>query len=251
MAVRFLDILGLIVGMFEDMETRLPRFEAYHEMFDQAERLEKQLAKFYITYISFCVATIKFFQIRQCWAVIRLSWGKQEHNFKSTIAKMDSCKAEIEYEAGAAFYKVSSKRHEELKALYAQVHVVEAEEVARLPCRIIAFLQNPHFFPRPDISNLIEDHFEPKELGASNGPPRLKSFVLFGLGGVGKTQIVQDYAYRHWNDYAAIFWVTADTAIKLAKEYSDISHTLGVSSSKDQTTARKALKRWLESTGME
>src|SRR5438270_107316 len=35
--------------------------------------------------------------------------------------------------------------------------------------------------------------------------------ALFGLGGVGKTQIVAEYAYRHRDEYTAVFWSFAGT----------------------------------------
>lgn len=232
------------------METRLPRLESYHKTFAGAHRMEEQLARLYHHYILFCISTIKFLSKRQCWAFIRLSWGKEREVFRSTIAQLDYCRAEIEWEAGATHYQLSAERHEELKTLYSTTHPIPSHEVASLPCRCIAFAKNPHFFERPDISDRIEDHLGWTQSSASSEPKQLRSFVLHGMGGVGKTQIIQDFAYRHWNDYQAILWVTADTRIKIAKEYSDMAHNLGISNVQDQNTSRKALKRWLETTGM-
>ena len=226
--------------MFEDMGTSLPQMEAYQRIFKGARRMEEQLARFYHHYISFCISTIRFLSSRKrCWAIIRLSWGKERELFTSTITQLNCCKAEIETEAGVAHYEVSAKRHEELIRLYSSGQRAPVEFV-KLPCRCIAFAKNPHFFRRSDISDQIEEHFTSKGF---------LSFVLYGLGGVGKTQIVQDFAYRHWDDYQVILWVTANTKNKIAKEYSDMAHNLGVSSTQDQSTSRRALKRWLETTG--
>lgn len=38
-----------------------------------------------------------------------------------------------------------------------------------------------------------------------------QSSVLHGLGGVGKTHIALEYAYRHTLEYSAIFWIGAET----------------------------------------
>lgn len=247
-AVRYLDVLALIVQMFEDMETRLPRIETYHKIFKGAPRMEEQLARLYGHYISFCVTTIKFLSRRPCWALIRLSWSKERELFGATTAQLDYCKAEIESEAGAAHYEASAERHEELMRLYATLQPLPAQQVARLPCRCIAFAKNPHYFRRREISDQIEEHLDPKQLCVAKEAKCLRSFVLHGLGGVGKTQLVQDFAYRHWDDYQVILWVTADEENKIAKEYSDMANNLGVSSTQDQSTSRKALKRWLETT---
>ncbi|MBO0797098.1 MAG: hypothetical protein J2P36_39975 [Ktedonobacteraceae bacterium] len=36
--------------------------------------------------------------------------------------------------------------------------------------------------------------------------------ALHGLGGIGKTQVALEYAYRHALDYRAIFWIEAETS---------------------------------------
>ncbi|KAL9044553.1 MAG: hypothetical protein Q9214_002318, partial [Letrouitia sp. 1 TL-2023] len=286
MAIRFIDVLNLIVSMFEEVESNLPRLQAYQKVFKGARRMETQLSALYGHYISFCVSTIKFFSRRQCWAFIRLTWSSESNTFRDTISKLRGCKAEIEFEACAAHYEASAERHEEwkvhhkeLKTLCAQILPMPREEAIRLPCRCIAFPQNQHFFPRPDISNKLDEFFGHKphtqdqtqyeSISSQNQhlregnhdkrqtceqpfehqiPTLQRSLVIYGLGGVGKTQLVQDFAYRHWNNYKAILWVTADTVTKIAKEYSDMAYALGISTSPDQTTSRKALKRWLEAT---
>src|SRR5207237_5668150 len=35
--------------------------------------------------------------------------------------------------------------------------------------------------------------------------------ALCGLGGIGKTQITVEYAYRHRSDYQAVFWIEASS----------------------------------------
>ncbi|KAF8468449.1 hypothetical protein BDZ91DRAFT_111539 [Kalaharituber pfeilii] len=33
--------------------------------------------------------------------------------------------------------------------------------------------------------------------------------VLYGMGGVGKTQLALEYVYRHSGDYSSVFWINA------------------------------------------
>ena len=45
--------------------------------------------------------------------------------------------------------------------------------------------------------------------------PASPTQAIAGLGGVGKTQLAVDYAYRHGNDYAGVWWWPAEAASEL------------------------------------
>ena len=47
--------------------------------------------------------------------------------------------------------------------------------------------------------------------------------VLFGLGGIGKTQIALEYVYRYQNSYQRIYWISADTQASLLDGYRKIA----------------------------
>lgn len=72
--------------------------------------------------------------------------------------------------------------------------------------------------------------------------------ALSGLGGIGKTQIALEYAYRHRQDYRYIFWVLADTRDTLSAHYSQLAEQLALPGS-TQAELRyivEIFKRWLE-----
>ncbi|KAJ4321445.1 hypothetical protein N0V84_005367 [Fusarium piperis] len=71
----------------------------------------------------------------------------------------------------------------------------------KIPCHIMSSARNRLFFPRPDIMEQIEAHFFPEE---ELSPPGLRSFLLHGLGGSGKTQLASHFAHTHWDDYDII-----------------------------------------------
>ena len=52
--------------------------------------------------------------------------------------------------------------------------------------------------------------------------------MLSGLGGMGKTQIAIEYAYRHRADHDAVLWVTADTEASLGSGFADLARVLGL-----------------------
>jgi hypothetical protein len=77
--------------------------------------------------------------------------------------------------------------------------------------------------------------------------------VLYGLGGVGKTQLVLEYAHRHQADYDCVWWVTADEPAAIAGQLAALAQALGVATPEEPvTTAVQTLwdtlrrtNRWL------
>ena len=72
--------------------------------------------------------------------------------------------------------------------------------------------------------------------------------ALFGLGGVGKTQIAAEYAYRHREEYTAVFWSFAGTEQSVRGGYAAIAALLNLpeKESQEQAKVTDAVKGWLE-----
>lgn len=75
--------------------------------------------------------------------------------------------------------------------------------------------------------------------------------ALSGLGGIGKTQIATEYAYRYLNDYDYIFWVNADSQERLVSSYIKIASQLKVleRNAQDQSRVIEAVKYWFTAHG--
>ena len=73
--------------------------------------------------------------------------------------------------------------------------------------------------------------------------------IVHGVGGVGKTLLSVEYAYRYKEAYDCIFWLQADTAPGLAESYGEIAHTLKlVQGNEDQGRILQLSRDWLENT---
>ena len=71
--------------------------------------------------------------------------------------------------------------------------------------------------------------------------------ILCGLGGIGKTQVALEYAYRQSSDYQYLIWVEADNAALTDSTYHELIRLLGipVRDADDMNEVREVARRWL------
>ena len=86
------------------------------------------------------------------------------------------------------------------------------------------------------------------ELGVAK--PTALTQAISGLGGVGKTQLATEYAYRHMADYSLVWWVGAEEPAKLASDYAQLAGKLPLPEEEKEATDQRvvvdAVRRWLE-----
>ncbi|WP_239405910.1 hypothetical protein [Frankia sp. Cj3] len=68
--------------------------------------------------------------------------------------------------------------------------------------------RNRHFTGRDGL-------FERIDAGLPGGPGGVTA--LYGMGGVGKTQLAIEYAWRHADDYQLVWWVDAEQTVLVAE----------------------------------
>lgn len=110
---------------------------------------------------------------------------------------------------------------------------------SRLP-----YARNPDFFGREDILFRLDEHLLPKHDQA----PELQKFALYGLGGIGKTQIAVEYAISRSEKFDVVFWVTADSEEKIAESFGHIATQLGLLKgfdTLDRVVSRNLVLEWL------
>jgi tetratricopeptide (TPR) repeat protein len=106
----------------------------------------------------------------------------------------------------------------------------------------IPYTRNPFFVGRETELAQLHQHLQAGQTTALSRPQ-----VISGLGGIGKTQIAVEYAYRHLQDYQAVLWTLADTLESLISGYVTIAGLLNLpeKNEQDQVLVVKAVQRWL------
>jgi tetratricopeptide (TPR) repeat protein/transcriptional regulator with XRE-family HTH domain len=102
--------------------------------------------------------------------------------------------------------------------------------------------RNPFFTGREDILERLYRTLTSTEKGQSPRP-----VAITGLGGMGKTQTLIEYAWRHRSDYQVVYWARADDTDTLAAAFERIAQVLNLpeATSPDQKQTIAAFKAWL------
>ncbi len=113
-----------------------------------------------------------------------------------------------------------------------------------LPIFSVRYARNPNFTGRESLLEAVREALEGGEAAALTQ-------AIVGLGGVGKTQLALEYAYRHREDYEVVWWVRSEEAARLTDDFCRLAQSLNLRE-KDQTDQRivtEAVRRWLEREG--
>jgi tetratricopeptide (TPR) repeat protein len=102
-------------------------------------------------------------------------------------------------------------------------------------------LRNEDFTGRDDLLAALTD-----ALGSEGSLTRPQT--LFGMPGVGKTQIAVEYAYRCKERYSIIWWVRAEASLTIIEDYIRLANELGLPARdlKDQSEIVEAVRRYFE-----
>ncbi len=93
-----------------------------------------------------------------------------------------------------------------------------------------------------------EEHLASLKTALSSGKPAALTQAIHGLGGVGKTQLAFEYAYRNVAEYDIVWWVRSEEPATLAADYASLAKALDLPDKEaaDQLLIIKAVKQWLE-----
>lgn len=108
------------------------------------------------------------------------------------------------------------------------------------PVNNLLYLKNQHFAGREDVLRQIREQFR------AGGTVSLTQTIA-GLGGVGKTQIALEYAYRYAHEYEVIWWLVAEQAETILAAFAEFAlrQNLGEAFGNEKAL-RVAFLNWLD-----
>lgn len=120
--------------------------------------------------------------------------------------------------------------------------LLETSLTALAPHWSVPFPRNPYFTGREAVLEALH-----AQLGADQRVALTQSSALHGLGGVGKTQIALEYAYRYALEYRAVFCIGAETEEQIVSSFLRIAEVLRLPEREDTDQQRvvAAVQRWL------
>ncbi|THW71051.1 hypothetical protein D6D19_07467, partial [Aureobasidium pullulans] len=75
------------------------------------------------------------------------------------------------------------------------------------------------FVKREIKMQAMETYFLPKELNAAHNSIERKTFLLHGLGGMGKTQLAVAFARKHCSEFSAVLWLDGSSVDRLKQSF--------------------------------
>ena len=112
------------------------------------------------------------------------------------------------------------------------------------PISNVPYRRNPLFTGREEILAHLST-----ALRRNKAEALMQAQAITGLGGIGKTQIAVEYAYRYGQDYQALLWVNASSRDALSSDFVTLAALLNLPEQheQDQDIVVRAVTRWLAS----
>jgi hypothetical protein len=141
----------------------------------------------------------------------------------------------------AAFANIATGIRQTMKEL--SPDPIAGSAPAASPLWNIPFPRNLFFTGRDNLFTALEQALQANRATALSQPQ-----AMSGLGGVGKTQLAVEYAYRHAQDYEAVLWISAASRETLLSGFANLASLLRLPEryESDQQKCVGAVQRWLQ-----
>lgn len=171
-------------------------------------------------------------------------WGDFQTDFARTIQRVKRLCSNVESEADIVAMQFERRKY--FDALVPRQSTQKRNNLSpsTKPCRFLPLSVDNRFCGRDDVLELVDEALfsNPKDENS------LRSFVLHGMGGVGKTQIALKYVEGAREKFDTILWIAADSMDALDRSFQEIAGKFDILKPNEEVDGNSAMLRvenWL------
>ncbi|KAM7191785.1 hypothetical protein V8F20_009148 [Naviculisporaceae sp. PSN 640] len=234
MAVQHQKDLESIAQILEFVSKHMPRITSLIDLVVVSDRIQKALCGLYRDLIQFFFQAIMYLKRNPIRNVFKITWPcSRKPKFKDQFASVSkSIREHTEWIDVEVSVGLHIKTHELTvhgrDEILSRISLLASPQTLPSPAavqhRMIPYVANPQFFSRTAELSRLSSLLIPNQAG-------LLIISIIGEGGIGKTQLALQFAYKHFADYTAIFWARADSTLSLAQSYENIALEIGLTQS--------------------
>lgn len=226
--------------MIENLEQALPRIQQYDKALSMAQELEGALSDVYCEMIMFCAHAIVVLRNSPDIGHNKLVRSKFSKDISRIIENVREFSQQVDETAGVIRLFRETKSGVTSPAPQ-NLNMVNKPEDGKLPCFMIPYPLNWRFFGRENELTFLRGALDPS-VGTT-----LRAVGVYGLGGVGKTQLALQYANTSRDRYKIIAWIPAETETKIVQAFANLASSLGLvkESHKDDRRSLQTVREWL------
>ncbi|CAG8978830.1 hypothetical protein HYALB_00013204 [Hymenoscyphus albidus] len=118
--------------------------------------------------------------------------------------------------------KIAEKQARDIQNMQVMQHLISLgrprPDRATLPCNNLPVAENRRFFGCQDMLQQLEEHLLPSDTNS-----HFSSIALYGLRGIGKTQIALAYAYQKLDELDAVLWIPSEDYFSIQQGFSRVA----------------------------
>ncbi|KAF5001848.1 hypothetical protein FDECE_10837 [Fusarium decemcellulare] len=251
--LRHTDVLDKITQMLDHLAKAMPRFKSYLDLYPTTQ-LRRAMRAIYDDFVEFCLSSADFLSRGVIENVFRLSWSAVDKDFDKIIQALQNHTIDFEAEAQLANTKATKQWQEDILQRLSKNSSHSSYSSDGSVTHLVSTLPFPRNLMFTGREDILQDISRILQLPQADQSAILRSVTLYGMGGVGKTQIALEYAYRFRGAYSHMFWVKCETEVELRQSFTSVAKGLGLqqggeNEQRDVDSARKWLEtsesRWL------
>lgn len=233
-------VLPEVLDMLEELRRALPRYNKNERELAMTEALEIALSDMYTEFIVFCARASVLLRNNPNIRDHQRSWSELNGEYRNTIANLRNHARRVEEQANMARMTRethSAKTNSVMKGL---------KNVDILPYHMIPSGLDERFCCRSEEVLEVERALDPQ-----TPKNELRVVAIYGMGGVGKTQLALHYACISKPRYDVILWIPAETQMKMTQALATAANNLGLplgDDSQDDYQSAMKIRDWLNST---